>query len=315
MSETNNEQNETTDNTEDNFQDNSIQPSNREAIINKHIADLNNKIGQTQGEESHDQEESQNQEEHEEGQNEPENDAEEANENKNNPASSLTKTQLYEKLMVEERAKVRLQQEIKQLKQSANIQDIAKKDLGKALELLGVSREQLIDYQLNSHYQQEAPKDPVQQKVDELQQKLQQYEQERQQLQHQQFVNNEFAKINRIIQDNPDKWELVSNRGAQEYVYQEAMKAYEAGHTDITYEQALDYVEEQLELHYQNIAKVKKARKWFAFDDEKPVEKKQPKTSGKTLGNNLVSDTPARKPLTREEIIERAVRKFESKKD
>lgn len=228
-----------------------------------------------------------------------------------------------EKQLAEERAKVKAweaeQAKYQQLRES--------KDPMAVLESFGISPDDVVDALLGGSSEEEdnTPSDPAEalkkefedfkRQIEEEKQRKIEEQQTRQQEEEQAIIDNHKKTIDSFIQENSDKYELITARGEQELVWDVTEAHFNEYGKVLTIEEASDMVEQYLEQEVQKLLKLKKFSNLTKSGQEEVNEKVlQEKPITTTLVNDLNSNSSAsstpKRQMTREQLLREASKKL-----
>lgn len=233
------------------------------------------------------------------------------------PEQDLKFASKFAALSKKERDLLKKSQEIKakesQLQEWERLKGNAKTDVDATLKALGLDYDTVTEFYLNGGApKKESDVEVIKKKLTEIEQRDEQRKKEAEQAKLQEQLANFQNEQVGFVKKHAEKYELINVFDAHDLVFQVTQEYYESKGTVPTHEEAANLVEKYLEQTLEKLPQVKKAQRYFApktepekQNQDKPVQKTQ------TLTNNLAQNVPApdgKRPLTREESIERAAR-------
>lgn len=213
------------------------------------------------------------------------------------------------------------------MKRIEEFEGIKKSNPKKALELLGLSYDELTQAQIEGG-------DPAALKIKEMEEKFNKYvdsqtvaEQKRAEeakakaeAEEKQAIENFKTQIDTYLKDNSNKYELINFENCQELVYEVIDEHYKRTMDEktgigkvLSLQEAADKVEEYLSQKYEKAREVNKIKQLWNTMPKKLIQEqtKQQFTPNKpkTLTNNLTSTQtkPRTAPLNDEERVRRAI--------
>jgi len=236
-----------------------------------------------------------------------------------------SKSEYYANLTKKDKELRQLKQELKKYQEGKDYKKMATEDPMSVLTELGIPLDKIIDAwtktpTTENNEEKSANKDLLE--VGKIKKELEELKQYQQRVEFDQAVNKELLRIDKMVNESVDKYELISafkDEGSYEFVLEQAADYYknEGITPDITV--VLDAVEQYFEaIHNERIEKLQKLNKFKTrFNIEKDEAIKQirdpkskaekPQAAAPTLAMAMSNETAAPKKNDENERYARAL--------
>lgn len=187
------------------------------------------------------------------------------------------------------------------------------------LDLAGITLEQILQYHVNNGQSQKDPTEALKEELASFKKQLTEKEQQQQRAQVERQIQAYKNEVNQHISDNPDDYELIIAREAQDDVFSLIELHFQKTGEVLTPDSAAQKVEDFLLAESEKVLKTKKLSSRLAPKEEEPEpeeeikETPRKKSAPKTLSSRqTVSDpiTSTSRALSREERMKAAAAKL-----